>query len=91
VMAILQTQFLDVMAGLTDSAGGGGGGAGGPAALGANVDTQLMSMLFFHAGTMPAILAGLISGYIRDAELLSGCKFVVVLVTIALAVWAVVG
>ncbi|SNZ13367.1 flagellar protein FlaJ [Natronoarchaeum philippinense] len=90
VMAILQTQFLDVMAGLTDSAGGGGGG-GGPAALGANVDTQLMSMLFFHAVTMQAILSGLISGYIRDAELLSGGKFVVVLVTIALAVWAFVG
>jgi len=88
VMAILQTQFLDVMAGLTDSASGGGGG---PAALGANVDTQLMSMLFFHAVTMQAILSGLISGYIRDADLLSGCKFVVVLVTIALAVWAVVG
>jgi len=91
VMAILQTQFLDVMAGLTDSAGGGGGGAGSPAALGASVDTQLMSMLFFHAVTMQAILSGLISGYIRDAELLSGGKFVVVLVTIALAVWAVVG
>ncbi len=89
VMAILQTQFLDVMAGLTDSAGGGGGG--GPAALGANVDTELMSMLFFHAVTMQAILSGLISGYIRDADLLSGCKFVVVLVTISLAVWAVVG
>jgi flagellar protein FlaJ len=93
VMAILQTQFLDVMAGLTDSAGGGGGGGGGggPSALGANVDTTLMSMLFFHAVTMQAILSGLISGYIRDADLLSGGKFVVILVSIALGVWMVVG
>jgi flagellar protein FlaJ len=92
VMAILKTQFLDVMAGLTQqAAGSGGGGGGGPAQFGGGIDTQLLSLLFFHAVTLQAILSGIISGYIRTANLLAGVKFVVILQTIALAVWLVVG
>lgn len=93
VMAILKTQFLDVMSGLTDQAGGGGGAdvGGGGMDFGGGIDTGLLSLLFFHAVTMQAILSGLISGYMRDADILSGLKFVVVLATIALVVWMVVG
>ena len=92
VMAILKTQFLDVMAGLTDQAGGSGGGAaGGGVSFGGGVDPNLLSVLFFHAVTLQAILSGFISGYIRDADIVSGVKFVVVLQTIALLVWMVVG
>jgi len=87
VMAVLKTQFLDVMAGLTDQAGSGGGGG----SLGGGLDTQLLSLLFFHAVTAQAVLSGLISGYIRDASLMSGIKFVVVLLTFALATWIMVG
>jgi flagellar protein FlaJ len=87
VMAVLKTQFLDVMAGLTDQAGSGGGGG----SLGGGLDTQLLSLLFFHAVTAQAVLSGLISGYIRDASLMSGIKFVVVLLTVALATWIMVG
>jgi len=90
VMAILKTQFLDVMANLNPASGGGGGAAGG-ASFGGNIDTGLLSLMFFHAVTLQAILSGMISGYMRDADILSGLKFVVVLVTIALGVWAVVG
>ncbi|MFB6102826.1 MAG: type II secretion system F family protein [Haloplanus sp.] len=92
VMAILKTQFLDVMAGLTQQASGsGGGGGGGPAQFGGGIDIQLLSLLFFHAVTLQAILSGVISGYIRTAKLMAGVKFVVILQTIALAVWLVVG
>jgi len=92
VMAILKTQFLDVMAGLTDQASGGGGGAGGgPAQFGGGLNIDALSLLFFHAVTLQAILSGFISGYIRSAVLISGVKFVVVLQTLALAVWVVVG
>ena len=93
VMAILQTQFIDVMAGLTDQAGNGGGpdGVDGGPEFGAGVDASLLSLLFFHAVTIQAILAGLIAGYIRTAKLLSGVKFVVILLTVALGVWVVVG
>ncbi|WP_338741744.1 type II secretion system F family protein [Haloplanus salilacus] len=93
VMAILKTQFLDVMAGLTEQAAGsgGGGGGGGQAQFGGGIDTQLLSLLFFHAVTLQAILSGIISGYIRTANLLAGIKFVVILQTIALVVWLVVG
>jgi flagellar protein FlaJ len=93
VMAILKTQFLDVMAGLTSQAGGGGGGGagGGNMSFGGGLDTQMLSLLFFHAVTLQAVISGFISGYIRDAQLISGVKFVVVLQTLALAVWVVVG
>ncbi|MFB6282193.1 MAG: type II secretion system F family protein [Haloferacaceae archaeon] len=90
VMAILKTQFLDVMAGLASQASGGGGGAAG-ADFGGNIDTNQLSLLFFHAVTIQALLSGLISGYIRTADLRSGVKFVVILQTLALAVWVVVG
>ncbi|WP_336363323.1 type II secretion system F family protein [Halalkalicoccus salilacus] len=92
VMAILKTQFLDVMSGLTDQAGGGGSDVGGGGMdFGGGIDTGLLSLLFFHAVTMQAILSGMISGYMRDADILSGIKYVVVLATIALGVWMVVG
>ena len=96
VMAILKTQFLDVMAGLTQQASGGGGeassaAASGGASFGANVDSNQLSLLFFHAVTIQAVLSGLISGYIRTANVKSGVKFVVILQTIALVTWVVVG
>jgi flagellar protein FlaJ len=88
VMAILQTQFIDVMAGLVEQGEGGGGntqfGGGG-------VDPDVLSMLFFHAVTIQAVLSGFISGYIRDAQIISGVKFAVVLMTLALGVWIYVG
>jgi flagellar protein FlaJ len=91
VMAILKTQFLDVMTGLVEEGASGGGGAGGASAgFGTNLNINLLSLMFFHAVTLQAILSGFISGYMRDAEILSGVKFVVILSTVALAVWAVV-
>jgi len=93
VIAILQTQFVETMAGLeadgadTGAAGDAGVGGGG---FSENVDTALLSLLFFHAVTFQAILSGFISGYIRDANLLSGLKYVIVLVSIALSTWIVV-
>ncbi len=94
VMAILKTQFLNVMAGLTSQAGGGGGGSGGPAGgmgFSASVNTDRLSLLFFHAVTMQAILSGLIAGYMRSGKLASGLKYVVVLATISLGTWMMVG
>ncbi|MFA9517093.1 type II secretion system F family protein [Halopenitus sp. H-Gu1] len=91
VMAILQTQFIDVMAELVDSGSGGGGGGAGDMNFGGGVDPALLSLLFFHAVTIQAILSGFISGYIRNADIISGVKFVVILMTIALATWIYVG
>jgi len=94
VMALLKTQFLDVMAGLTNQASSSGSGAGGGAGggqFGGNVDTGLLSMLFFHAVTLQAILSSFIAGYIRDVDLISGVKFAVILPTIALVTWMAVG
>jgi flagellar protein FlaJ len=90
VMAILKTQFLDVMAGLTQQAGSGGGGGGGSSFSG-GIDPNQLSLLFFHGVTIQALLSGFISGYIRSADLRSGVKFVVILMTVALATWVVVG
>jgi len=91
VMAILKTQFLDVMAGLTSQASGGGGGGGGGGGFGGSVNTTLLSLLFFHSVTMQAFFSGLISGYMRAGKVMSGLKFVVILITITLVTWTVVG
>jgi len=87
VMAILKVQFLDTMA---QMGGDGGGSSAGGLSFGASIDTELLSLLFLHAVTLQAALSGFISGYIRDAQIISGVKFVVILQTLALAVWVVV-
>jgi flagellar protein FlaJ len=87
VMAILKTQFLDVMAGLTEQASGGGGAS----QFSGGVDPNQLSLLFFHGVTIQAMISGLISGYIRTADVRSGLKFTLVLMTVALATWTVVG
>ncbi|PSQ41848.1 flagella assembly protein j [Halobacteriales archaeon SW_7_68_16] len=95
VMAILKTQFLDVMAGLADNASSGSGdnraGSGDGISFGSNIDTNQLSLLFFHAVTMQAVLSGMISGYMRDANILSGLKYVIILMTISLVAWVAVG
>lgn len=83
VMAILQTQFVSVMVELT-SGGGGESGISG-------IDGGLLSMLFFHAVTLQAFMAGTIAGFIRSGKALTGMKFVVILITISLGVWSVIG
>ncbi|GAB7091541.1 type II secretion system F family protein [Halorubrum luteum] len=90
VMAILQTQFIDVMADLVEQ-GGDGGGAADASFGGGGVDPDILSMLFFHAVTIQAILSGFIAGYIRNADIISGVKFAVSLMTLALGVWIYVG
>jgi flagellar protein FlaJ len=85
VMAILKIKFLDVMAGLAQQASGGGGGGAG--SFGGGVDTQLLTMLFFHAVTLQAVISGFIAGYIRDVSILAGMKFAVILPTFALLVF----
>jgi len=79
-----------VMAGLASQAGGGGD-AGGGLNFGEGINIDLLSVLFLHAVTLQAALSGFISGYIRNANIVSGVKFVVILQTIALVVWMVVG
>jgi flagellar protein FlaJ len=96
VMALLKTQFLDVMAGLVESGSqagesgqqaAGAAGGGGQQSLTGDIKPSKLSMMFFHAVTLQSILSGFISGYMRDADLLSGVKYTVVLMTIALLVW----
>lgn len=92
VMAILQTQLIDVMTGLVEQASGGGGGGGGAAPGGQfqiDLDPELLSLIFFHAVTIQGVLSGFISGYIRSASILSGLKYVLVVQTISLFVWGV--
>jgi flagellar protein FlaJ len=88
VMAILKVKFLDVMAGLASQASGGGGAGGGQ--FGGNVDTDLLTLLFFHAVTLQALISGFIAGYIRDVSIQAGVKFAVVLPTFALIVFMLI-
>ena len=93
VIAILKTQFIDTMAGLeagSAEADADGGGELAEADLSENIQVDMLSVLFFHAVTLQAILSGIICGYIRDADILSGLKYAVVLATIALVGWTLV-
>jgi flagellar protein FlaJ len=89
VMALLRVQFIEVIGGLSLS---GGSGAPGGAGLGGggSIDPELMSMLFFHAVTLQAIISSFIAGYIRNVQLISGVKYAVTLATISLVVWIAV-
>jgi flagellar protein FlaJ len=88
VMAILKMKFVDVMAGLSGQASGGDARMAGGFGGGGGVSEELLSMMFFHAVTMQALLSGFIAGYIRDAKLMSGLKFAIGLVTISLLTFA---
>ncbi|MFC4437288.1 MULTISPECIES: type II secretion system F family protein [Natrialbaceae] len=92
VIAILKTQFIDTMAGLETGGGGDGGGDGelADANLSENIDVDMLSVLFFHAVTLQAIMSGFICGYMRDADVLSGLKYAVGLASIALVGWVMV-
>ncbi|RQG99672.1 type II secretion system F family protein [Natrarchaeobius oligotrophus] len=92
VIAILKTQFIDTMSGL-ESGGGGDVGSDSELAqadLSENVNVAMLSVLFFHAITLQGIISGFICGYIRDADILSGLKYVIVLATFALFGWTMV-
>ena len=91
VIAILKVQFLDVMAALGDEADTDGAAAIGGMGMGGGIDADSLNLLFLHAVTMHAIMSGFIAGYMRDADLRSGLKYAVSLMTIALVVWMVVG
>ncbi|SEH12246.1 flagellar protein FlaJ [Natronorubrum sediminis] len=96
VMAILQTQFIETMAGLeggeadADADAGGGGGDMEGMDMTEAIDIQMLSLVFFHAVTLQAIMSGFICGYMRDADLLSGIKYAVSLATVALIAWTMV-
>ena len=98
VIAILQVQFIDTMAGLVENGNGNGDvdtEGGGDAGMGggddfADIDVDMLSLLFFHAIVLQGIMSGFISGYMRSADLLSGLKYVIVLATIALVAWMLV-
>ncbi|GAB7017976.1 type II secretion system F family protein [Halostagnicola bangensis] len=93
VIAVLQTQFVETMSGLGTETATGSGGASGQLTnvdSSSRIDAGTLSALFFHAVTFQAILSGFICGYLRNADLLSGAKYVIALSTIALVGWAVV-
>jgi flagellar protein FlaJ len=87
VIAVLKTQFIDTMSRLAQDTATSGAQGFNIAAI----EVNLLSLLFFHAVTIQAIVSGLISGYIRESYITAGLKYVIVLMTIALLVWMVVG
>ncbi len=88
VMALLKTQFVDVMAEVAEQTAGTTSAAG--ESFGATMDLNLLSLLFFHAVTIQAVLSGLVCGYIRNANLVSGVKYVVALLSVTLGAWMVI-
>ena len=87
VMALLQVQFLDAMTAIADEQANSDGAAG---KFIGDLDPNFLSMLFFHAVTIQAIISAVVAGYIRNVDLVSGAKYAVALVTTALIVWILV-
>ncbi|PSP48990.1 flagella assembly protein j, partial [Halobacteriales archaeon QH_3_68_24] len=92
VMALLKVKFLTVMGDLATQTAGGGAESAGDAPGGdlSSVNVDVLSVLFFHAVVLQALLSSLIAGYIREVSLMASLKFAVTLPTIALIVWYVV-
>ena len=88
VMALLKIQFLDTMAGLASASAESSSGE--VEEFAGSLDPEFLSMLFFHAVTLQAIISSFIAGYIRNVELMSGVKYAVSLSTIALITWVAV-
>jgi flagellar protein FlaJ len=89
VMALLKVQFVNTLAEVANAASGGGSEAPAGGGLGfSGVNPDQLSTVFLHAVMIQAIMSGIIAGYIRDAELLSGIKYMIILQTLAIAVWA---
>jgi flagellar protein FlaJ len=93
VMALLKAQFLGEIGALASASASssGGGGAAPTSGFGQSLDVDMLSMLFFHAVVLQALLSSFIAGYIRSVNVLSGVKFAVILSTIALVVWMAIG
>jgi len=87
VMALLQVQFLDAMTSIAGEQADSNGAAG---EFIGDLDPGFLSMLFFHAVTIQAIISAIVAGYIRNVDLVSGAKYAVALVTTALVVWILV-
>ena len=87
VMALLQVQFLDAMTAIADDQAEADGAAG---EFIGDLEPGFLSMLFFHAVTIQAIISAIVAGYIRNVDLVSGAKYAVALVTTALVVWILV-
>jgi flagellar protein FlaJ len=87
VMAILKTRFIDVIAKLTQEAGGGSSSL----KFGTAINADLLSLLFFHAVILQAMVAGLVCGYMRSSNVRSGLKYMLGMLGVALVVWVVIG
>jgi len=87
VMALLQVQFLDAMTAIADEQADSGGAAG---EFVGDLEAGFLSMLFFHAVTIQAIISAIVAGYMRNVDLVSGAKYAVFLSTVALITWVLV-
>jgi flagellar protein FlaJ len=90
VMALLKIRFLNVMADLAAQTGGSSSAGAGPGADFSGINTNVLSLLFFHAVVLQALLSSFIAGYIREVSLMAGLKFAVALPTVALVTWYIV-
>ena len=88
VIAALNAYFLETMAEVTEQTSGGMTATGQD--FGTSMDLNVLSLLFFHAVTLQAVFSGLVCGYIRQASLSSGVKYVVGLLLVTIGVWVMV-
>lgn len=83
VLLILKTQFVSIFGDLPTTQASGGAGFTG-------INEGLIGMLMFHAVTLQAISAGILSGYLRYGDIRHSVKYVVGLLILTGVVWGVI-
>ena len=91
VMAVLQTQLVGALGGLSSGSGAASAGLVGGADGGVGIAPATLSLAFFHAATVQAVVSGVVSGYLRSGTFRAGIPFVLAYGAITLGVWSVVG
>ena len=93
ILLMLDQVFLPTLAGETDALGGLGDAAGGA------IDTEgegtefiqdgVASMVFLHTITLQSITSGLIAGYVRNGNILTGVKYMIAMLLLVAGLWTI--
>lgn len=91
VMAVLRTQLVGALGGLSPGSGATPTGVVGGTDASVGIAPATLTLVFFHAATVQAVVSGVVSGYLRDGTFRAGIPFVLAYGAITLGVWSVIG
>jgi len=90
VMVVINNQFLEVLGGVGTEELAGVGAAGGGAAFSGigSISFDAITRLLYHIGILQGLFSGLIAGLMGEASIRAGVKHSIILIVIAIVVFA---